>query len=127
MGTKRWASLLIFLVVLCVLCRSGWAADLEKTLVYDGAERDYIVHTPPGFDHGEFLPMVLVLHGGGGEPEGIIRQSGMNDVADVHMVLSLCTRPGPFRVLANFIRGTQGHAAGRWRKRILTMSGLSRS
>jgi polyhydroxybutyrate depolymerase len=46
--------------------RSSVSAD-RQYLVHDGIERSYVVRLPPGHPRtGERLPLVLVLHGGGG-------------------------------------------------------------
>jgi polyhydroxybutyrate depolymerase len=45
-------------------------------------ERSYIVHVPPNYDHDMETPVVLVFHGGGGNPQSMIRFSGMNTKSD---------------------------------------------
>ncbi len=40
----------------------------EYTLIYDGVERIYLVYVPPQYDGITPLPLVFVLHGGGGNP-----------------------------------------------------------
>ncbi|MBN8615075.1 MAG: hypothetical protein J0L92_31045 [Deltaproteobacteria bacterium] len=53
------------------------------TITVDGLERSFRVHVPPGYDGSAEVPLVLVLHGGGGSGEQIeLRSSEMNVVAD---------------------------------------------
>jgi polyhydroxybutyrate depolymerase len=41
----------------------------ERTLTYDGLQRRYLVYVPPQYDASQPVPLVFVLHGGGGNPE----------------------------------------------------------
>ena len=52
------------------------------TLESGGRTRTYFVHTPPGFQGDEKLPLVMVLHGGGGNADNAEKMSGMSDKAD---------------------------------------------
>ena len=56
--------------------------DHARTLTVDGLQRRYVVHVPPQYDSETPAPVVLVFHGGGGNPESMIRFSGMNRKAD---------------------------------------------
>jgi polyhydroxybutyrate depolymerase len=58
------------------------AADHAHTLDFGGLTRSYEVHTPPSYDGSTPLPVVLVLHGGGGSAGNMIRWIKMNDTAD---------------------------------------------
>ena len=40
-----------------------------RTLVHDGLERRYLVHVPKGYDASKPTPLVIALHGGGGNME----------------------------------------------------------
>jgi polyhydroxybutyrate depolymerase len=54
-----------------------------------GRDRFYIFHVPKGYKKGTAMPVVMVLHGGGGNP-GVARfQSGMSDVADRENFIAL--------------------------------------
>lgn len=48
----------------------------------DRRKRRYLVHLPPSYDAGRPWPVVLAFHGGGGRAETMVRQSGLNEVAD---------------------------------------------
>lgn len=48
----------------------AWASktDYAVHLKVDGRKRSYDVHLPPGYDGRKLLPVVILLHGGGGTP-----------------------------------------------------------
>jgi len=56
--------------------------DVEQRLRHGDRERYYYVHTPEGYNGTTPLPVVLNLHGGGGNADAARRQSRMNEVAD---------------------------------------------
>ena len=56
-----------------------------RSITYDGLERTYRIHIPPSFDKTTQMPLVLVLHGGGGTAEGMEEQltlGGFNNLSD---------------------------------------------
>lgn len=63
------------------------AKDIKKTMVIDGLERVYIIHPPK--DNSAPLPVVLILHGGGGNARQMVKFSGFNDVADKENFLAV--------------------------------------
>ena len=52
-----------------------------------GRTRTYFVHTPPGYNPTVPTPLVIVLHGGGGNAEGAEKMSGMSAIADAQNFL----------------------------------------
>lgn len=56
--------------------------DLEGELEHGGRVRGYLVHLPPNYGAGEPLPLVLALHGGGGNAKSNVVQTGFNAEAD---------------------------------------------
>jgi polyhydroxybutyrate depolymerase len=57
-------------------------ADTTYTLTHDGIERTYILHIPSSYDDANPTPLVMSLHGGGGDAVNQRRVSGFNDLAD---------------------------------------------
>jgi polyhydroxybutyrate depolymerase len=56
--------------------------DYDLTILSGGLERSYILHVPAGFDGSKSLPLVFILHGGGGTAKGMVGLTGMNKLAD---------------------------------------------
>lgn len=56
--------------------------DYTRTLKVGDLERNYLVHVPPKYDHNQPTPVVLIYHGGGSNPEVMVRFSGMNQKSD---------------------------------------------
>ncbi len=56
--------------------------DYRQDIRVDGADRYYLVHTPPSYDGKTAMPVVLAFHGGGGNPEAFVTMTGFNDLAD---------------------------------------------
>lgn len=54
------------------------------SITINGIERTYDLYVPEGIDISKVVPLVLVLHGGGGQGKGMIKLTGFNEVADVH-------------------------------------------
>ena len=77
--------MLLRLILLAILMFAAQPAQADDSvpLEWGGQRRPFIVHVPPG-KTGESLPVVLVLHGGGGNAENMRAMTGMNDVADKH-------------------------------------------
>lgn len=71
----RW-----LLLAVAALTLGASAAD-RRTLLHDGLERHYTVRVPEGTAPGARLPLVLVLHGGGGNAENAEAMTGFTDTA----------------------------------------------
>ncbi len=56
--------------------------DLTRTITVDGRARRYHVHLPPAYDGRRALPLVVVLHGGGGSAERMDALTGFSAKAD---------------------------------------------
>jgi polyhydroxybutyrate depolymerase len=58
------------------------AGDHTRTLRVGELERRYRVYIPKKYDASKATAVVMVFHGGGGNPESMIRLTGMNTKAD---------------------------------------------
>ncbi len=58
------------------------SGDSVETITHDGIERRYLLHVPTDLPADRSVPLVLVLHGAGGDPEDIEAGSGWNALAD---------------------------------------------
>lgn len=56
--------------------------DRIRTITVGGRERRYRIHVPPNVDSRTPSPVVIAFHGGGGNPESMVRISGLNAKAD---------------------------------------------
>ncbi|WP_148882263.1 alpha/beta hydrolase family esterase [Thermococcus aciditolerans] len=58
--------------------------DLRGEIVVGGLKRTYIAHFPPNFSEDEHLPLLIVLHGGGGTGFDMERltRGGLNTLAE---------------------------------------------
>jgi polyhydroxybutyrate depolymerase len=58
------------------------AQDEAHTLSVDGTERNYLLHVPPSYDAQTPVPLLLMLHGRGGDGERISALTGFSKMAD---------------------------------------------
>lgn len=58
------------------------AHDFSGVLIHGGLRRDYIVHVGISCHSKVPAPLVIVLHGGGGTGEGMVKLTGFNTIAD---------------------------------------------
>lgn len=56
--------------------------DRWESLTVGGRNRSYLLHLPPENPTRSPLPLIMLLHGGGGNASGIERIAGMNAAAD---------------------------------------------
>lgn len=78
------AFLLISVCLNSIYALSNQVGDHTGSIVWDGLERTYLVHIPPSYDKDKTLPLVIVLHGGGGTGEDQVKltKGGLNTLAD---------------------------------------------
>lgn len=74
--------LLAAMVLLVLPAFAGVPADSTNSISVSGVKREYLLHVPPGYAKGHPAALVLVLHGGDGEPGATARNTGMSQVAD---------------------------------------------
>jgi len=53
-----------------------------RTVEVENTHRTYWLHIPPSYDKTKLIPLVLVFHGGEGQPQQIERHTGFSDLAD---------------------------------------------
>jgi polyhydroxybutyrate depolymerase len=56
--------------------------DYHQQMNFDGRERSYVLHVPPAFVYRKPLPLVVVLHGGGGNAQYAMEMTNMSAKAD---------------------------------------------
>jgi len=58
------------------------AGEHTRTVIVDDVSRRYRVHVPKIYDATQPTPVMLVYHGGGGNPESMVRLTGLNTKSD---------------------------------------------
>lgn len=87
----RWCGLLIcsfgLVLILPTACRKNigsailvQAGDISGELESGGMKRLFLLHPPTS--QNKKLPLIIALHGGGGQGKGIVKLTGLNDLAD---------------------------------------------
>ncbi len=56
--------------------------DYDQTIVIDGMERHYFLHVPPSYDGSKPIPLLLMLHGRGGDGKEFAERTHMTEKAD---------------------------------------------
>ena len=56
--------------------------DHTRTITVGNLQRRYRLHVPKKYDEAHPTPVVVVFHGGGGNPESMVRLTGMNTKSD---------------------------------------------
>lgn len=82
MGTKRVKRLILFALLVTFTSFATHADDGRHSLAYGGLDRSYVVRLPPALPAGPSrMPLVLVLHGGGGNAANAEHMTGFTDKA----------------------------------------------
>lgn len=77
--------LVVSLIVLAPLILSvNSQSSGYQYLTVDGIQRQYLIHVPASYDGSEEVPLLLALHGGGGDARNIQKSYGFDDVADAY-------------------------------------------
>ncbi|RTL43649.1 MAG: hypothetical protein EKK48_07845 [Candidatus Melainabacteria bacterium] len=58
--------------------------DFRGSIQIDGVEREYLLHVPPGYSGSQPIPLVVALHGLGGNASQFARESNISTLADKH-------------------------------------------
>ncbi len=56
--------------------------EYDKTIKVDGVDRHYLLHVPPNYDGKKPLPMIVALHGMGGNSADFEHRTRLNATAD---------------------------------------------
>jgi len=56
--------------------------QINKTMIYDGNAREYIVYIPASYDGSTSYPLLFSFHGGGGTSSDFINTNDMRPIAD---------------------------------------------
>ena len=76
-----YRKLLVIIIPFFWLVRPVSGQNISGQFSVDGIQRNYIIHLPPTYGHFE-LPVVFVLHGGGGNAAQVQRYMGFDRIAD---------------------------------------------
>lgn len=65
------------------------AGDYGRRITCNGEERSYLIHVPKTYNSSKATPVVLVFHGGGGNPNQQRYDSKMDKVAEKHNFIAV--------------------------------------
>jgi polyhydroxybutyrate depolymerase len=79
--------LVLMFVIPAILSAQGVGAirrpgDYGRSLLCDGRKRTFLLHVPRGWNRSKLMPLVIVLHGGGGNGRKVAALTRFNLVAD---------------------------------------------
>lgn len=60
-----------------------------KYIYHNGLKRRYLIHTPSNKNSTEKLPVVIALHGGGGNAENAIKMMGFSQLANIENFIAV--------------------------------------
>ena len=83
-GTLLFLFCGILLVVSLQNAIAGQETDTARSIIFAGLERTYRIHIPPSYDKSKPMPLLIVLHGGGGTGKRMekLTQGGFNKRSD---------------------------------------------
>lgn len=97
-----------FLASLLALAALGSAQEgVTRTLIHDGEVRSYYLYAPAA-EAETPRPLVLVLHGRGGDGPGMARLTGFDEVADEHGFIAVY--PSGLDEQWNYLEGVPGYS-----------------
>ena len=76
--------LFIFLIIGSLIISSIITGCItnQQSIIYDGRTRTYLIHIPSSYNNSTSFPLVIALHGGGGNSRSMMAKTGFNDLAD---------------------------------------------
>jgi polyhydroxybutyrate depolymerase len=102
-------------LTLAMASQRAAAGNQEKTIEVGGRTRSYVLHVPPQYDGSVALPLVIVMHGGGGNAASGERMSGFSAKADREGFLVVYPN-GNGRLRAHLLTWNSGNCCGYARK-----------
>jgi polyhydroxybutyrate depolymerase len=72
----------ILLLTLCGITAASEQTMSEQSVIVDGVKRTFYTHLPKKYSKQKKYPLVIILHGGGGNPLQIARHSQFQSLAD---------------------------------------------
>lgn len=85
--------------------------DYELTIVNGADRRQVLLHLPPAYDDDARLPLLIVLHGGGGSGQQVRRSTGMDADADQYGFI-VAYPNGSGRLGSVLLTWNAGHCCG---------------
>ncbi|CAN5256680.1 PHB depolymerase family esterase [soil metagenome] len=80
----------LLVALIFVNCLSALSQGLiDHTIAIDGRERQYLTYVPAALDNSKKYPLVIVLHGGGGNAKQMIEFSGFTVLAEKEKIILL--------------------------------------
>lgn len=73
---------ILFLFVLTIFNNTYGQIQQNRTMFFDGNNREYIIYVPAIYDGSEAYPLMFSFHGGGGNSNDFININDMRSVAD---------------------------------------------
>ena len=73
---------ILFLFVLTIFNNSYSQIQQNRTMFFDGNNREYIIYVPAIYDGSEAYPLMFSFHGGGGTSNDFININDMRSIAD---------------------------------------------
>ena len=80
MAVKKYSILILF--VLTIFNNSYSQTQQNRTMFFDGNNREYLIYVPAIYDGSEAYPLMFSFHGGGGTSNDFININDMRSVAD---------------------------------------------
>lgn len=87
---------LAFALGVCAAAATASARPVEKPLPFDGLARSYVIHAPASVS-GREVPLVIVLHGQGGDGANVLEQGYWTQKADAEGFIVLAPEGVPER------------------------------
>lgn len=110
---RNLLTLVVMLTLLAVVSAQAQDDDdivfEDRTLSVDGMERRYLLYVPPQAANGDSLPLVFLLHGGGGRPEIYEEVTGFGQIARDEGVLLVYPAGTGARSRSELLTWNAGH------------------